>query len=90
MSTDVNRSVNGYGVAGFIISVIAVVMTFIKVNASFIDGWEWIVWGVWCVGAVLSTIGCFRKPRSLAMAGLIISVVAVCVMWFVAEVAAPL
>lgn len=84
------QSVNGYGIAGFVFSLIAVAMTFIRVNTSFVDGWEWIVWGVWCIGAVLSTIGVFRRPRTLAALGLAISVVLVCVIYFIAETAAPL
>ncbi|MCM1111104.1 MAG: hypothetical protein NC336_07850 [Clostridium sp.] len=90
MPQDVERSSNGYGVAGFIFSVIAVVMSFIKVSTSFMNGWEWIVWGVWCIGAVLSAIGVFRRPRGLAIAGLVIAIVAICVIYIVGEIAAPM
>lgn len=84
------KTANGYGVAGFILSICAVVMTFIRVNTSFVDGWEWIVYGVWCLAAVLSTIGMFRRPRVLAGIGLAICFILVCVTYFVAETVAPL
>lgn len=88
MSEELQKSGNGYGVAGFIISVIAVVMAFIKVKTSFIDGWEWILYAVLVFGAVLSAMGLQRRPRFWAYAGLVVCFVAILVVYFVAETVA--
>lgn len=56
---------NGFGVAGFVLALIAIFL-----------GWVPIVgWIIWFVGLVLSFVGVFRKPRGLAIAGLIISLI---------------
>lgn len=90
MSNNIEKRTNGNGITGFILSVVAVVMAFVKVNAGFAAGWEWIVWGVLCLAAVFSTIGVFRRPRAIAAVGLAIVVVAMCIIYAVAATAAPL
>lgn len=54
---------NPLGTAGFALSLVALVV-----------GWFPVVgWIVWVLGAIFSTIGIFRKPRGLAIAGACIS-----------------
>ena len=54
---------NSLGTAGFVLSLVALVV-----------GWFPVVgWIVWVLGAIFSTIGIFRKPRGLAIAGVCIS-----------------
>ena len=54
---------NSLGTAGFALSLVALVV-----------GWFPVVgWIVWFLGAIFSTIGIFRKPRGLAIAGACIS-----------------
>lgn len=85
-----NSPANGYGITGFILSIIAVVLSFIKVNTTFVDAYSWIVWAVWCVAVFLCAVGLFKRPKTLAVAGLIICVAAICIMYFVAETVAPI
>lgn len=74
---------NSLGTAGFALSLVALVV-----------GWFPVVsWIVWVLGAIFSTIGIFRKPRGLAIAGacisffwLIIVILAVGVLAAVADV----
>lgn len=79
------RSGNGYGIAGFVLAIISVVLAFIKVNSTFVAGWEWIVYAVWCIAAVVCTIGLFRRPRVLAAIGLAIILFLLCYSYFVTE-----
>ena len=54
---------NGLGTAGFVLALI-----------SFLFCWvPGVNWVVWFLGAIFSIIGCFKEPRSLAIAGTIIS-----------------
>lgn len=54
---------NGAGTAGFVLALI-----------SFLFSWmPGVGWFVWFLGALLSVIGCFKKPRGLAITGTIIS-----------------
>lgn len=54
---------NGIGIAGFVISLVCIFL-------CWIPGLNIIVW---LVGFILSLIGIFKKPRGLAIAGLVIS-----------------
>lgn len=54
---------NGIGTAGFILSIIALVLCWVP----FLD------FILWFLGLLFSFIGVFRAPRGLAIAGLIIS-----------------
>lgn len=85
---ETNRKSNGYAVAGFLFSILALVLSFVRMNSTVIDGWEWAVWAMWCLAAVLSTIGMFRRPRLLAIIGLIICIVVVSIYYILAAIAA--
>jgi hypothetical protein len=54
---------NSLGLAGFVLALIAVFL-------GWVPGLGWILW---LVGAILSIVGLFRKPKGLAIAGTIIS-----------------
>ena len=85
---ETNRKSNGYAVAGFLFSNLALVLSFVRMNSTVIDGGEGAVWAMWCLAAVLSTIGMFRRPRLLAIIGLIICIVVVSVYYILAAIAA--
>lgn len=64
---------NGIGIAGFVLAIIALFI-----------GWVPLIgWLVWLVGFVLSLIGVFKKPRGLAIAGLVISFIDVVMILFI-------
>lgn len=63
------RKSNGLGVAGFILAIIALFLGWIPV----------IGWVIWFLGLLFSFIGVFKAPRGLAIAGLIISLIALLV-----------
>ncbi|MCE3076837.1 hypothetical protein [Chryseobacterium gwangjuense] len=67
----VNQS-NGIGIAGFVLSVIAI----------FIGWIPFLGWFVWFLGLILSFIGIFRAPKGFAIAGLIISLIGVVLLIF--------
>lgn len=54
---------NGIGVAGFVLSIAAIVLSWVPV-LDFI---------LWLLGAIFSVIGIFKKPKGLAIAGAVIS-----------------
>lgn len=54
---------NGIGTAGFILSIVAIVLCWVPV----------LNWILWFLGALFSIIGIFKKTKGLAIAGLIIS-----------------
>lgn len=56
---------NNLGLVGFIFSIIAI----------FLFWLPFIGWLFWILGLVFSAIGIFRKPKGLAIAGLIISLI---------------
>lgn len=56
---------NGLGVAGFVIALIALFLGWVPVLG----------WVLWSLGLILSFAGVFKKPRGLAIAGLIISMI---------------
>ena len=58
---------NGVGTGGFVLSLIALFLCWIPV-------FNWILWAL---GLILSFAGVFKKPRGLAIAGLVISLIAV-------------
>src|SRR5690625_3698993 len=57
------NSKNGIGVAGFVLALISLFLGWIPLLG----------WLGWFLGAVFSFIGIFKKPRGLAIVGLIIS-----------------
>ena len=56
---------NGIGTAGFVLSLIAIFF-----------GWiPFLGWILWLLGLIFSFIGLFKKPKGLAIAGLVISTI---------------
>ena len=58
---------NGVGVAGFILALLALFLGWIPILG----------WILWVLGLILSFVGVFRKPRGIAIAGLIISLIGI-------------
>lgn len=59
------ESSNGIGTAGFILSLL-----------TFVLGWVPVLgWILWILGLIFSAIGLAKKPRGLAIAGFIISLI---------------
>lgn len=54
---------NGLGVAGFVIALVAFFLCWVPVLG----------WILWVLGLVLSFVGVFKKPKGLAIAGLVVS-----------------
>ncbi|MDR1340057.1 MAG: hypothetical protein LBK58_08415 [Prevotellaceae bacterium] len=61
------NSSNGVGIAGFILALIGLIFCWVPV----------IDWILWILGAILSIVGCFREPRGLAIAGVVISFIGI-------------
>ena len=59
----VEKKSNGVGIAGFVLALCALFFSWIPV----------LNWILWILGLILSFVGIFRKPKGLAIAGLIIS-----------------
>lgn len=59
----VEKETNGIGIAGFVLALIALFLGWIPVFG----------WVIWFLGFILSLVGVFRKPKGLAIAGLVIS-----------------
>jgi len=71
--TQKENSSNGIGTAGFVLSLISLFL-----------GWiPFIGWLLWVLGVIFSFIGVFKKPRGLAIAGLIISFIGIILLIFV-------
>ena len=66
------RTTNGIGTAGFVLSILTTVMWWMP----------YVGWPLWVLAVVFSAIGLGRKPRGLAIAGLVISVVIPVLMFF--------
>jgi len=58
---------NGLGKAGFVLALIALFIGWIPILG----------WVIWLIGFVFSFMGIFKKPRGLAIAGLILSVIGI-------------
>lgn len=69
---------NGIGVAGFVLSLVALLLCWTPV----------IDWIIWILGLIFSLIGVFRKPRGLAIAGLVISLIGLIAILLIAAAAA--
>ena len=64
---------NGTGTAGFVLALIALFF-----------GWvPFIGWLLWFLGLILSFVGIFKKPKGLAIAGLIISLLGLIFLIFI-------
>ena len=67
---------NGLGIAGFVLALIAVFVSWIPILG----------WIIWILGAVFSIIGIFKgPPRGLAIAGTILSFIDLILLVFVAS-----
>lgn len=64
---------NGLGKAGFILALIALFIGWIPILG----------WVIWLIGFVFSLMGIFKRPRRLALAGLIISLLGVLLLIFI-------
>ncbi len=63
---------NGLGITGFVLSLLALLL-----------GWVPLLgWIIWLLGLIFSLIGIFRKPRGLAIAGLLLSLLALIVILY--------
>ena len=64
------RSTNGLGTAGFILALLGLIF-------NWVPGLGWVLWAL---GLIFSFVGIFRTPRGLAIAGLVISCIALIVL----------
>jgi hypothetical protein len=58
---------NGVGTAGFVLALIALFLGWVPVLG----------WVVWVLGLILSFVGVFKKPKGMAIAGLVISLIGI-------------
>ena len=58
---------NGLGIAGFILALLGLFFSWIPIFG----------WIIWTLGLILSSIGVFKKPRGLAITGLVISIIVI-------------
>jgi hypothetical protein len=63
---------NGLGITGFILALVSLLLGWIPVLG----------WIVWLLGLIFSFIGIFRRPRGLAIAGLILCLLALFVILY--------
>lgn len=63
-NTVTNRS-NGIGTAGFVLALISAIF-------CWVPGVNWIIW---FLGALFSFLGLFKRPRGIAVAGFILSII---------------
>jgi hypothetical protein len=56
---------NGIGVAGFVLALLGLIFSWVPV----------IGWIFWLLGLIFSAVGMTKKPKGLAIAGLIISLI---------------
>lgn len=61
---------NSMGTAGFVLAILAIVFSWVPV-LDFI---------LWFLGALFSFIGIFRRPKGLAIAGLVISFIGIIIL----------
>jgi len=66
---------NGVGTAGFVLALIAFTVLIPIVG--------WFLFPIWLIGLILSFAGVFKKPRGLAIAGLVISLLQIILKLFV-------
>ena len=64
---------NGTGTAGFVLALISLFLGWIPILG----------WILWFLGLILSFVGIFKKPRGLAIAGLIISPIGIILLIFI-------
>lgn len=64
---------NGTGTAGFVLALIALFLGWIPILG----------WILWLLGLILSFVGIFRKPKGLAIAGLVVSLIGIILLIFI-------
>ena len=64
---------NGIGTAGFVLALIALFLGWIPILG----------WILWILGLILSFVGIFKKPKGLAIAGLVISLLGLILLIFI-------
>ena len=62
----------GLGTAGFVLALVGLIFSWVPVLG----------WLCWLLGLIFSFIGVFKQPRGLAIAGLVISLIALIVLIF--------
>jgi len=67
------KETNSIGTAGFVISIVSLVIGCVPI----------VGWCFWFLGLILSFIGIFSKPRTLAVIGLFISLIGIILLLFV-------
>ena len=67
---------NGIGIAGFVLSIIAVFSSSVPVAR----------WIVWILGFIFSIVGMTKKPRGWGVAGFIISIFGLLMVLFLAGI----
>lgn len=67
------KRTNGIGTAGFIVSIIAIFIGWIPILG----------WLIWLLGLIFSFVGIFKRPRGMAIAGLVISLIGIIFLLFV-------
>ena len=85
MSYDQNRILiqqqkNGVGTAGFVLSLIALFLSWVP----------FLGWIIWVAGLILSAVGVFRQPKGLAIAGLVISLIGLIILIFAVVILAAI
>ena len=65
----VKQELNEVGLAGFILSIVAILIGWVPIIGWILGGF------IWLAGLILSFIGLFKEPKGLAIAGFIISIV---------------
>lgn len=60
---------NGIGTAGFVLALLGVILCWIPV----------LNWILWLLGLIFSFIGVFKKPKGLAITGLVLSFISIIV-----------
>ncbi len=68
---------NGLGTAGFVLALLGLIF-------SWMPGLGWVLWLLWLLGLIFSFVGIFRVPRGLAIAGLVMSCIALIILIVVA------
>lgn len=67
---------NGLGVAGFVLALLGLIFCWVPV----------LNWILWILGLIFSIIGMFKRPKGLAIAGLVISCIGLIVDILIATV----
>lgn len=63
----VEKKSNGIGTTGFVFAILAIVLCWVPVLDLIL----------WALGAIFSLVGVFKRPRGLALTGLIISFIGI-------------